>query len=132
MFDTNVKYIGDFIDSNDAQIPCKDTVDICKTASKFVDVLRLEPHVDYNILLKELLLSINMNTLYTGTDFNHNIEHKSFLIRFIAEDFIRTRATYIAIALTLEQQKKFLRKKIFENTTFLWSMIVILTFVEKI
>lgn len=118
VFDSNEKITGVFIESSETQRPCDSTVAICKIANKFVNILRIEHDINYEVLLGKLMLMIDSNVLYTNTDFSHDVDHKNYLIRFIAEEFIRKRATAIAKNLTIENQKAFLRKKLLKAIHF--------------
>lgn len=89
-------------------VPCKSSVAICIHTIKFVDILRTEHHLDYEMLLENILLSLNVDTLFSNTNFSHDPYHKDWIVRFIVEDFFRMQAVYIARNLTMDS-KKFVR-----------------------
>lgn len=68
-------------------IPSKSSVAICEHVIKFVDILRTEHHLDYNVLLEKILLSLDLDTLFRTTDFSHDPNHEDWIVRFIVEDF---------------------------------------------
>lgn len=97
---------------------CNSTIEICKITSIFVEILQSEPNLNYTILLEKLLLEQHFDKLYENTDFTHDPADKSYIIRFVAEEFFRTRAVYIAKNATLQCQTEFLRKKLLKLLHF--------------
>lgn len=89
--------------------PCFSTILIGKVVYKFVNIFKNEKNLDYQILLETILKNIDKNNIFPN--FNCGYEHKDYFVTFIAQEFIRMRAVYIAKTSTLMEQKKMLRKK---------------------
>lgn len=106
VFESDAKFLDNISES--IFVPCKSTVAICEHTSKFVDILRIEHHLNYDILLEKILLSLNFDALFSNSDFSHDPYHKDWIVRFIVEDFFRMQAVYIARNLTMES-KDFVR-----------------------
>lgn len=106
VFELDEKFPAIINDS--AHVPYKSSVAICEHTIKFVDILRVEHHLDYNLLLERILLSLDIDALFPNTDFSHDLYHKDWLVRFFVEDFFRMQAVYIARNLTMDS-KKFVR-----------------------
>lgn len=106
VFELDAKFQGN--NSETTFVPCKSTVAICEHTIKFVDILPIEHHLDYEVLLEKILLSLNMDALFPYTNFSHDPCHKDWIVRFIVEDFFRMQAVYIARNLTMDS-KKFVR-----------------------
>lgn len=87
------------------------TVKICSIANKHLRVHAFKIDFSYANLITCIENDLEINDLYMNTDFSHEPEHKLDLIRFIVEEFIRIRATYVAKKITLNEKKKLLRKK---------------------
>lgn len=106
VFELDEKFQANINDS--VYAPCKSSVAICEHTIKFVDILRVEHHLDYDLLLEKILLSLDVNALFPNTNFQHEPYHKDWIVRFIVEDFFRMQAVYIARNLTMDS-KKFIR-----------------------
>lgn len=115
----NEKICGDFIESDIIQTPCISTVYICKIAHKYFELLRNKIDVNYSILLEKILEQIDLDSIYKKTIFFCGDDHVNFFVRYIAEEFIRIRATYVAKHITLEEQKLMCRTKYTQTVNFL-------------
>lgn len=98
------------VQTKKSQIPCRSTVEICAIANEFLKIHAFKIDFKYNRLLNEILDNLDID-LYENTDFKHNLNHKSDLVRFVVEEFIRDRAKYIARKITLNEKQKMLRRK---------------------
>lgn len=87
------------------------TVKICSIANKHLRKHAFKIDFCYELLIKSIQEEIENYNLYIQTDFSHDLQHKSDLIRFIIEEFIRIRASCIAKKITLNEKKKLLRRK---------------------
>lgn len=113
VFELNSKIDAKFFIKNKKNLlPCKSTYEICNIGrivlSRYLSSVHIS-HFDYDKLLNMIKTEINLEHLYIQTSFDHNVDHKSFVINAVIEEMIRMRCTAIARIATLKQQKKFLR-----------------------
>lgn len=99
------------VQTKNSQMPCKSTVQICRIANDYLKRHAFKIEFKYNRLLNEVLNEVLQINLYEETDFKHEPQHKSDLVRFVVEEFFRYRATYIARKITLNEKQKMLRRK---------------------
>lgn len=92
--------------------PCQSTVYIGRVCNDLLRVHSFKIDFNYAELLRCIDESLEPMSLFPGTDFGHNYEHKSDLVKFVVEEFVRIRATYIAKKITLSEKKKMLRRKL--------------------
>lgn len=69
-------------------------------------------------MIQSIEENLDVANLYKNTDFSHNLNHKIDLIRHMIGEFVRERATYIARKITLNEQKKLLRRNNLKATHF--------------
>lgn len=112
IFKENLKLDHAHVQTKNSPIPCYSTFTICSIANEYLRIHAFKIDFNYNRLLSDILQNIEMEMLYEETDFSHELQHKSDLIKFIIDEFIRCRATYIAQKITLHEKQKFLRRKI--------------------
>lgn len=93
------------------QIPCQSTIDVCKIANDCLRKSAFKINFDYDKLLLLVEDQLNIHEMFVETDFSHDIDHKINLLMYIAEEFIHTRATYIAKKITLHERKMLMRRK---------------------
>lgn len=98
--------------------PCKSTVDIGLVCNDLLRVHSFKIDFSYTELLRCIHDALEMICLFPETDFEHNCDHKSDLLKFIIEEFIRVRATYIAKKITLNEKKKMLRRKALKSVHY--------------
>lgn len=110
IFKENLKFSDLHVHTKNSSIPCQSTVDICTVANEYLRAHAFKIDFKYNRLLNDIEENIGIE-LYEETDFSHDFQHKSDLIRFVIEEFIRYRATYIAQKITLNEKAKLLRRK---------------------
>lgn len=91
---------------------CKNTFEICAIADKHLEATVCKLDFSYDSLLDNILHDISYENMYPATNFDGHVEHKFFFILNIVEEYIRTRATYIAKEATLNEQTKMLRNKL--------------------
>lgn len=77
---------------------------------KFMNIFKNERDISYHVLLETILQNINTTVIFPN--YNCEDDHQTYFINFIAEEFIRARAVYIAKTETLKEQKLMLRKKL--------------------
>lgn len=100
------------------ETPCKSTYQIFCVANRHLKYSANQLNFKYNKLLNHILREVNEIDLFPKTNFESHPDHKYFFIKYIAEDFLRIQATYMAKTATLEQQKGLLRNKLKKAVTF--------------
>lgn len=118
IFKENTKCDSLHVQLEISQIPCQSTIEICRIANKYLVNHAFKIDFDYNVLINDIEEDIGEMAMYTATDFTHDLQHKNDLLRFIIDEMIRIRATYIAKKITLNEQKKLLRRKNLKETHF--------------
>lgn len=109
IFEENEKIVGHFIENCRTQRPCCSSYIICKHAHQvFVENLNFATF-DYKEIHKLTSERILDENLFLNTDFSHDYEHKSYLVEYIVDEYVRAYATYVAQCLTIEQQKILIR-----------------------
>lgn len=91
------------------EAPCLSTFEICKKADRFLKLKLLKGTVDFKTIPYAILESIEVEDLFNESDFNHQPDHKLFLIREIVEVFVQIKGSFLAKSSTLVSQKKFIR-----------------------
>lgn len=110
IFSENDK-IAQLSQSHLTRIPCQSTFDICSIAHKHVKKLVTDSSYTYGSLLSDVSREFNNTTAYSKTNFEGHEDHKTYFITFIAEEYIRIQATYIAKKVTLQEQEILLGNK---------------------
>lgn len=117
VFSENDK-IAEAIRSSKAQAPCKTTFKICKLAHKCMKSFGIDPNYKYDKLLSDIMQEIDFINSFPKTNFEGHESHKFFFIKTIADEFIRTQATYMAKTATLNEQRLMLRNKLKKTIHF--------------
>lgn len=113
IFDENLrKFTRGFLSSGFKTHPCLSTYQICNSTNRFLKVQLLKSKIDFNLIYYEILSSLDINTLYDETDFESHKEHKIFLIRYICDEYIRIKGTFLARSETYKSYDKLLRNKL--------------------
>lgn len=59
---------------------------------------------------------ISMDTIYPefydDDDTEHNIEHKTFMVNFVIDEYVNKKCSYIAKQITIKLQKRFHRNRL--------------------
>lgn len=118
IFNENPKCDAIHVETKDSKIPCQSTINICQIACDCLQTHAFKINFNYNNLLDEIEKKLEVLQLYNQTNFEHNLEHKKDLIRYIIEEFVRIRATYLAQQITMNEQKKLLRRKNLKTVHF--------------
>lgn len=98
-----------FLSSKFKQKPCRSTFSICQQAERFLKIQLLRGSINFNIVYHEILDGLNVDALYSQTDFSNHFDHKIYLIRYVAEEYIKIKAAYIAKMATLKCHTKQMR-----------------------
>lgn len=105
--------------SSYTQIPCRSTYNVCKIANRDVNVHKRRSHFSYEALFNVIMREINMNSLFSNSNFEHDPMHKYYFVTFIIEEFIRLQSNQIAKTKTLDMQRKILRKGLHKYVHFI-------------
>lgn len=91
----------------------RSTFQICFTAEKLLEKNEFKP-IENTALLNELLQIINLNELFSYSDFSTHSEsgHKLRLVRLVVNMFLRKRQEYISRCNTLDAHETFWRRKL--------------------
>lgn len=118
IFDENLK--SDMFDGSNFLVkPCCSTFTICKQADRFMKETLLNGTIDFNVILHEILQCLNVESLYTETDFTDHLDHKVYLIRFVVNEYIKIKGMHIAKSATSREQEKSVRSKLHKLLHFL-------------
>lgn len=98
--------INSFPTSKQSQIPCKNTYEICAIAHRTLGTQMIRRDFCYSEVLKSILSEVHLQSIFPKTDFASHSTHKLYLVKYIAEKYITSRANYIARKLNLENQFK--------------------------
>lgn len=101
-----------YLSSTYRQKPCRSTFQICIEAERFLKVKLLRGSVNFNVVYHEILECLNIESLFSQTDFSEHFDHKIFLIRFIVDEYIKIKGTYIAKMSTLKQKSQDSRSRL--------------------
>lgn len=93
--------------------PCLSTYQICKeTDVALKTLINTGPSFKYKIY-NYVITSLNWDKIYPAFQHHeHDFEHKQFLIKFVIDDYINRKCTYIAKQKTMNSQKRYLRNKL--------------------
>lgn len=101
-----------FIRNKKNVLPCKSTYEICNIGrtvmSRYFNSVHIS-HFDYEKLSNMIKNEIIPEHFYIETNFDHCVDHKSFIIDTVIEEMIKTRCTAKARIATMQQQKSFVR-----------------------
>lgn len=112
VFDENEKVDQCFIGSKYKQGPCRSTYTICKLVDRFIKTQLLRNKNYFNVLYCAIAENIDIDSLYSKTDFSHDCNHKLYLIRAIVDIFIQIKGTYMAKQTNLCSQQDKLRSRL--------------------
>lgn len=101
-----------FVKQNKNSLPCKSSLDICKISnnemSKYLNSVH-ESRFDFVYLFNKIKTKISIDNLFIDTDFEHERNHRIFIVDLIIEEFVRIRAVQRARQITLNQHKSLVR-----------------------
>lgn len=117
-FDENEKLEHFYVGSNYKRKPCQSTYRICKEADRFIKVQFLRQKNFFNAASYAISQKINVNTLYTSTDFSHNLNHKLCLIEIVVNTYIQIKSTYLAKQANFTREEENVRARLHELIHF--------------
>lgn len=116
VFDENEK-----IDSIDAKfaswIPCRSTVEICKTAEQFFKLYDgheskpAKPRYDFKVLYCLIFRTMNFDLIYPNSKFQCDYSHKYQFIKCVVGQYMTLRANQISKQITLQRQESLIRQQ---------------------
>lgn len=83
--------------------PCQTTFEVCCLAHKHVQKLSKDASYTYDGVLKDIFDEFDLSKAYPGISFEDHEDHKYYYIKYIAEEYIRMHANYIARSVTLNE-----------------------------
>lgn len=99
MFDQNEKVHPSFTGKSNT-IPCSSTFTICKTADKFLKFELLSGDFVFDAIIYVIYDSLDFSSLYSATDFSHDINHKIYMVKIIIDMYVHIKATFLAKSAT--------------------------------
>lgn len=112
VFDENQKLQTAFVSARfEGRRPCRDTHLICKTADHFMKIELLKGNSNLNVLRAAILSSLEPVSLFSRSIFTYHADHKLFLIKFIINEYVRTKGVYMARKTTLDLQQQQVRQR---------------------
>lgn len=93
-------------------VVCRSTFEICKEANRFIKLELIRSYENFEVIREGIYNHLNVESLFSATDFNHSLFHRNFLIRSIIDIFIHIRATCIAREATLNIHDESVRSKL--------------------
>lgn len=105
IFSENEKMQNAFTGSKIPQKPCSSTFQICKEADRFLKLQVLRGEFRFDVFYEAICNRMDVERLYTKTDFSHNFEHKLYLIRSIVNVYIQIKGTFLARSAVASNQK---------------------------
>lgn len=93
--------------------PCNSTYKICKLTDMAVNL-----YINSGVQIKqkiymEVLNGLEWNNIFPEFDlYEHDIEHKYFLIKFIIDEYVNKKCAYYAKQTMLDSEKKYVRNKL--------------------
>lgn len=97
--------IGQSSPSDLTSMPCQSVHDICSLAHKYVDILTKDASYTYDQLLADVMREFDIDLAFNGASFEGHESHKYYCIQYVAEEYIRVHATYVAKKATLNEHK---------------------------
>lgn len=77
-------------------VPCHSTYMICKNVDRFLKVQFLRDENNISKLYFAIADQLDIESLYSASDFKHNANHKLYLIRAVVDTCFQIKATFLA------------------------------------
>lgn len=111
VFDENTKHNDVYENAKSPGKPCSSTVKICEIADRFLKLELLNGNIKFETIHYAICAAIDVNSLYPASKFECDENHKLYLIRYLIDEYINIRCTYIAHKASLDIHDKFLRNQ---------------------
>lgn len=95
--------------------PCTSTIVICKASEKFFklfDVEKPNRQFDFKVLFCLIFRYMDLNSLFSMSKFDCDINHKYQFIKCIVGQYVTIRANQISKQITLERHDKLVRQRL--------------------
>lgn len=93
------------------ETPCRSTYDICKQADHFLKLQLFKDNFRANVMCDAIMSNLNIERLYSESDFIIHPDHKLFLIKYIIQEHIRMKGVYFAKKISSELIAERVRRK---------------------
>lgn len=93
-------------------VPCRSTFQICKEANRFLKLPLIRSFTNFALFSEAVWNRLDVEDLFSKTDFSHNTEHKTYFIRSIVDVYIQIKGTRLAKIATQEMHQDSLRSKL--------------------
>lgn len=91
--------------------PCRSTYDICRKADHFLKLQLFKDKFNPFVMCGAILFELDIERLYSKSDFIHHADHKLFMIKFIIQEYVRMKGTYLAKKTSNELISERIRRK---------------------
>lgn len=94
-------------------VPCRDTFQICTATDRAIEIL-MKTHQEHFIdkIIHLVLHAIDFNDIFVNFfDDDHDIDHKHYLVRFIINEYVHIKCTFIAKKKNIAMHQKYVRHK---------------------
>lgn len=78
------------------QDPCYSSYIICKAVYRYLRVQFLRGNTGLNIVYSAIVDQLDVSSLYDATDFEHDPNHKFYLIQAVIDTCVQIKATFLA------------------------------------
>lgn len=96
VFNENNKIHRAFTNLKFKNKPCQSTFAICKETDRYIKMQLLNGSINFVSIYYAIFQQIDVENLFSQTDFAHKPDHKLALIRGIIDSYIQIKGTYIA------------------------------------
>lgn len=96
VFDDCEKIADSLLCSNSNKKPCVSTHRICKAADQYLKLELLRGDIKFNTIYYSILSNLDVDRMYIEHDFIAHPEHKHYLIRTVAEGYIKIKGVFLA------------------------------------
>lgn len=114
VFAENEREDDKFIEFKSVRQPCKSTINIIRRADELLKRHESEP-VSIQAIFIYIFRNIDMDSLYTASEFNCGVNHKDEFIRLIIRTYLDIKSTNVAKVLTRSDKPRLIRHNMIKN-----------------
>lgn len=96
VFDDCEKVADSLICSRSNKTPCMSTCTICKEADRFLKLELLRGDIKFTTIYYSILNNLDVDRMYNEHNFSSHPEHKHYLIRTVAEGYVKIKGVFLA------------------------------------
>lgn len=100
-----------FPNAKHSMVPCSSTYNMCKTAHQILESEKLSIDFKYENILNSILTKIQVDSVFSRTDFSLHPTHKIDFVTYIIETYVRMWALFVAKQATISNQMKHVKKQ---------------------